>query len=396
VKLDDAIVVCIANIDWRENWQSQQEVATAFGAAGHRVLFVENTGVRRPEWKDLPRLASRLRNWRGSGGGVHREAAGVDIYSPVLVPLPYSRLACRFNRTAMLHRIRRWIGRVARTFVVITFLPTPLVRGVIDALNPALVVYYAVDALSESSPGARPLREHEEALFRDADVVFTTSDALRSFALELGAKPEMLAHGVRAQEFLRVRRARGESPELLDHLTGPVSGYVGSVRREIDLALVAEAAKRAADLQFVFVGPVSTDVGAFDALPNVHFIAPVPHPDVMRYMARFDAGILPYVHNAYTAHIMPAKLKEYLAAGLPIVATRLPEIVRFAELHGGLIEFADDADSFVAALRRTMVAHAPRDLELRAEVARQYDWATQMDAMRSTMDAALRARAGRR
>ena len=108
MKLEDAIVVCIANIDWRDNWQSQQEVATAFAAAGHRVLFVENTGVRRPEWKDLPRLASRLRNWRGSRGGVHREPAGVDVYSPVLVPLPYSRIACRFNRTAMLRRIRRF------------------------------------------------------------------------------------------------------------------------------------------------------------------------------------------------------------------------------------------------------------------------------------------------
>lgn len=392
--LDDATIVCIANIDWDFNWQSQQEVASAFAAAGHRVLFVENTGVRRPKLKDLPRLRSRLRNRRARRP--QRETRGVDIYSPVLLPLPYSRVACMLNAAAMLRRIRRWLGADReRPLVVITFLPTPLARRVIKALDPALVVFYAVDRLSESSPGARRLREHEEALFREADLVFTTSDALRSFAQSMGARPEMLAHGVRFQDFQRARQ-KGDSPALLDGLTKPVVGFVGIIRRDLDVDLVAKAAERAPEFEFVFVGPVGADVTALRALPNARFIAPVPHADVMRYMARFDIGILPYVLNAYTEHIMPAKLKEYLAAGLPIVATRLPEICRFAEEHEGTITFADDADQFVAALRSVLAEREPADVERRAEVAQRYDWSTQIDSMRSSMEAALRKRSGRR
>ena len=396
--LRDATIVCIANIDWSFNWQVVQEVASAFAAAGNRVLFVENTGVRRPALKDLPRLRARLRNWRRSRtGGVARDR-GVDIYSPLLLPLPYSRVACRLNAAAMLRSIRRWIGADRdKPLIVITFLPTPLARTVIDALEPALVVYYAVDCLSESSPAARPLREHEEALFREADVVFTTSDALRSFAQSMGARAELLAHGVRFQDFQRARRRQGESPALLDGLTKPVVGFVGSIRRELDLELIAEVAKRATELEFVFVGPIITNIGTeLPALPNVHFIAPVPHADVMRYMARFDIGILPYVLNVYTAHIMPAKLKEYLAAGLPIVATRLPEICRFAEEHEGLVTFGEDAEAFVAGLREVLAHRGPAHVERREEVASLYDWSTQIDLMRNSIEDALRARAGRR
>jgi glycosyltransferase involved in cell wall biosynthesis len=388
--LRDATIVCIANIDWNFNWQSQQEVAAAFAAAGHRVLFIENTGVRPAALKDLPRLRARLRNWRRRRPNVPTH--GVDVYSPLLLPLPYSRAATRLNAAAMLRRIRRWLADDEGPLIVITFLPTPLARTVIRELDPALVVYYAVDCLSESSPAARPLREHEEALFREADLVFTTSDALRSFAQNMGAKPEMLQHGVRFQDFQRARHQQGESPALLDGLTRPVVGFVGSIRREIDVELVAAAAKIATDLEFVFVGPIMTDVGALRELPNVHFIAPVPHAEVMRYMARFDAGILPYVLNVYTAHILPAKLKEYLAAGLPVVATRLPEICRFAEEHEDVVTFAGDAETFAAALRSVIGQSGPAHVERRAEVARRYDWTTQIDSMRSSMEKALRAR----
>ncbi|HEX6084295.1 MAG TPA: glycosyltransferase [Thermoanaerobaculia bacterium] len=393
----DVDILCLANIDWDFNWQAAQEVASAFAAAGHRVLFVENTGVRPPALKDLSRLRARLHNWWRARAKTRVRNHGVDVYSPLLVPLPYSRLACRVNARAMLRAIRRWRGDGhARSLIVITFLPTPLARRVIAALSPALVVYYAVDCLSESSPAARPLRPYEESLFREADVVFCTSDALRSFAEAMGARPELLAHGVRFHDFQRARRHQGESPALLNELTGPVIGFVGSIRREIDLLLVAETARRAPDLHFVFVGPIMTDVAALTALPNVHFIAPVPHADVMRYMVRFDVGILPYVQNAYTAHIMPAKLKEYLAAGLPVVATHLPEICRFARRHEGVITFAHDAEELAAALRGALAERRPSDVERRAAAAAQYDWETQIDTMRRSIENALHARAARR
>ena len=52
-------IICISSIDWGFIWQGHQEIMARLAAAGHRVLFVENTGVRPPVPRDLPRLAER-------------------------------------------------------------------------------------------------------------------------------------------------------------------------------------------------------------------------------------------------------------------------------------------------------------------------------------------------
>src|SRR5258707_5220651 len=124
--LRGATIVVLSSIDWAFNRQNPQEVASAFAEAGNRVLFVENTGIRRPTWKDRARLRARIANWYRSHGGTARTPAGVDICSPVIIPLPYSRTASHVNAAILLRTIRRWIGPATDDLLVlITFLPTP-------------------------------------------------------------------------------------------------------------------------------------------------------------------------------------------------------------------------------------------------------------------------------
>lgn len=385
-----ATIVCISSIDWTFNWQQPQEVATRFAEGGNRVLFVENTGVRRPELRDLARLRARLRNWWRAAGRAKSIAARLDVLSPLLLPFPYSRLARRINAAALLRKVRRWIGkRDGAPLIVFTFLPTPLVHALIGELDPALVVYYCIDRLSESSPGARKLRGPEEKLIADAGLVLTTSRELHAMAARLTPHVEMLPCGVRSREFEDARASDAEPPSLFARLAGLVVGFVGSLRKEIDLALLAAAAELAPDLNFVLVGPVMANVSALAARPNVRLVGPVPHGEVARYMARFDVGVLPYVLNPYTAAIMPAKLKEYLAAGLPIVATPLPEIRRFADEHPEVVTFANDAPDFVAALRNAAAKNEPAAELRRMRIARRYDWSAQMALMSELIERAL-------
>ena len=171
-----------------------------------------------------------------------------------------------------------------------------------------------------------------------------------------------------------------------------VIGFVGTLRKEIDLALLAAAAELAPDLNFVLVGPVMTGVRRLAARPNVRLVGSVPHSEVARYMASFDVGVLPYVQNRFTAAIMPVKLKEYLAAGLPIVATPLPEVRRFAAEHPEVITFANNADEFVAALRTAAADNGPAAEMRRMRIARQYDWSAQMLRINELLERALAAK----
>ncbi len=394
--LRGATILCIASIDWAFNWQLPQEVASAFAAGGNHVLFVENTGVRRASLRDASRIRARFTNWRRADGGIKMVTEGLHVYSPLLLPLPYSRVAGFINVRVLLRAVRRWLaGNGSGPLVVITFLPTPLVRDVIGALDPELVVYYCADRFAESSPGARKLRSSESAFFAEADLVLTTSSGLRATAAEIASRVELLPCGVRSGEFARARQSAAAAPAVFAGLSRPVIGFIGSLRNELDLTMLSDVTALAPEMSFVFAGPVQADIRALTSRPNVRFLGPLSHPEVIRHMVQFDAGILPYHRNVFTAHLMPVKLREYLAAGLPVVSTRLPEVCRFSEEHPGLVAFANDAPGFVAALRAAVDANGPEMIAHRLEIARGYDWSEQMSLMSELMETLLAAKRAR-
>ena len=391
--LRDATIVCLSSIDWAFNWQLPQEVASAFASSGNRVLFIENTGVRRPSIRDAARLRDRIKNWWQAPGSVNVTMQGPEILSPLLLPFPYARAAVAFNERILVRAVRAWIGRGDQhPLIVITFLPTPLARGVIHRLKPDLSVYYCADRLVETSAQAGKLRQSEPLLLAEAGLVLTTSHGLQKTAAPIAKRVEYLPCGVRSADFADAKRSPARRPSAFDGLTGPIIGFTGTLRNETDVALLTELAEIAPDLNFVFVGPVAVGVTRLRAQKNVRFLGAVPHADVVTYTAGFDAGMLPYVLTDYTADVMPVKLKEYLAAGLPIVSTHLPEICRFAEQHPGVISFASDAAAFTQELRKAAVDKDHASVEHRMEIARHYDWREQMSQMSVWIESELAAR----
>jgi glycosyltransferase involved in cell wall biosynthesis len=88
------------------------------------------------------------------------------------------------------------------------------------------------------------------------------------------------------------------------------------------------------------------------------------------YVQAFDVGIIPYVLNDWTRAVDPLKLLEYLAAGIPVVSTPIPEVHKYASV----ITCASGAAEFA---RAAVAACAGDRLELRRarqEVARQQTW----------------------
>jgi hypothetical protein len=61
------------------------------------------------------------------------------------------------------------------------------------------------------------------------------------------------------------------------------------------------------------------------------------------YCKVFDVAILPFVVNELTNSANPLKVREYLAAGLPVVATPLPEIPKLS----GMVRMARTPSEFL-------------------------------------------------
>ncbi len=389
-------ILCFSSIDWQFIWQGHQEIMSTLAANGNRVLFVENTGVRAPSIRDLPRVRQRIRNWWKGTKGFRCERENLFIYSPLLLPFPYSSIVRPINRSLLARALRRWMRAVGfGRPIVWTFLPTPLVREIIPLVDPIVTVYYCIDDFASSSRAARRITTSEEQLFRDVDLVFVTSEKLRQRAGKFSENVYLFPFGVSFGKFERIRLAHDQIPADMAALKRPVVGYVGGIHRWIDFELLLGAARQMPDASFVLVGPLQVDADPSDRAPNVHVFGKRSHDDVPRYVKGFDVGVVPYVLSEYTANVYPTKLNEYLAMGLPVVATDLPEIRRFNAEHGPSVAVVENIDQFVAALTDALRPTSDAERARRIEVAKENSWDARIGKMSALINEAVEAKRSR-
>lgn len=389
-------ILCISSIDWDFIWQGHQEIMSTFAAEGHRVLFVENTGVRAPSVGDFPRIRKRILSWWRTTKGFREERENLFVYSPLLLPFPYSRVARWINSFFMRRAMQRWM-RVTGFHrpILWTFLPTPLALDLIDSVDSQLTIYYCIDDLASSSAGARKIAASEQKLFREADLVFVTSEKLRARAAQSSDRVHLFPFGVSLQRFERTRASDQPPPVDVSALARPIVGYVGGLHQWVDQDLMAAVADRMPEVTFVFVGPAQMDVSTLRSRPNIHLLGQRDHADVPAYVKAFDVGLVPYKIAEYTANVYPTKLNEYLVMGTPVVATDLAEIRRFNRDHGEVVHIAAGADQFAAAIRKALADTDPVAVSRRHEVAQSNSWQSRMSAMGLLIDEARARRSSR-
>ena len=167
---------------------------------------------------------------------------------------------------------------------------------------------------------------------------------------------------------------------------------MGGLHQWVDQELLAGVAGRLPEATFVLVGPAQTDISRLSRCPNIRLLGQRPHDELPRYTKGFDVGVVPYRLSTYTAHVYPTKLNEYLAMGLPVVATDLPEIRRFNAEHGPVVAVAREAEAFAAAIRQALQAAGPDEVARRIEVSRQNSWRVRIERMSALIERELASR----
>ena len=375
-------IVCFSSIDWAGLWQGHQEIMSRLAAAGNNVLFVEHTGARRARVSDLPRLVKRFSNWRRSQTASRATGQNLRVLSPLALPFPYSNVAITINRTLVGRQLRKAMARAGmRNPIAWVFLPTPLVRALVSATQPALTVYHCVDDFSSSSDEAAGILRSEESMLQDADVVFATSEALRQRLARSNDNVHLFPSGVNFERFEAARVAPVQRPADLQNTAGPIVIYVGNLHQWVDQDVIAKAARALPDFVFAFVGPISVDAERLRGLPNVRLLGGKAHEEIPGYLKVSRAALIPYRRAPYTDHVFPAKLNEYLAMGVPVVSTDLPEVRRYCDSFGDVVTIAKDADAFVLAVRGAVQDTDSARALRRIEAARLNGWQQRLEQM---------------
>ena len=87
-------------------------------------------------------------------------------------------------------------------------------------------------------------------------------------------------------------------------------------------------------------------------------------------------GLVPFKINDLTKAVNPIKLREYLAAGLPVVSTPLPEANRCNDS----VEIAGTAEDFVTSIATTL-ASATADRSRRSAAMAVETWQEKVAAI---------------
>src|SRR5262249_53912748 len=107
----------------------------------------------------------------------------------------------------------------------------------------------------------------------------------------------------------------------------------------------------------------------------VHLLGRKPHEELPAYCKGFDVALMPFRINELTLNANPLKVREYLAAGLPVVSTAIPEVEVL-----GQCRIASDADAFVCEGGGALAAPGPGG---RARGAAGHEsWQARLDEIR--------------
>jgi glycosyltransferase involved in cell wall biosynthesis len=379
-------IVCFAK-DWDEDPTSNNHVMRLL-AEHNRVLWLNSIAMRTPSLTSTRDLRKIGRKLLGFFYGPREVAKNLWVYTPIVVPLPHSRIASALNRLllrVMIGLLRRKLDM--RTFQLWTFLPNAI--EYVGTLGEDLLVYYCIDEWSQFTylDGAK-MATMEEALCRRADVVFATARSLEERLRPLNPRTYLALHGVDHAFFAAALDNATPVAMELRALPQPVIGFFGLIHEWIDLRLIAELARRHPEWSIALVGKTVADTSPLDGLSNVHLLGRKPYAELPSFCKGFAVGLIPFAVNDLTVHVNPIKLREYLSAGLPVVSTALPEVVPYE----GVCAVATDYASFVAAVEQAVQSDTPSKRRERSNSVKTETWEQKVRELGQHVTSAKRSR----
>lgn len=366
--------VFFGNVDWWYHNRGHSSCRTAVRIA-RRVptLWVNSIGMRMPVMGRTDIAAVRYgRKLRSLLKGLRRDReANMWVYSPLFLP-SYGPRALEING-----RLVAWQVRLVRRLLGMrhsaAWISMPTFAPAIERTRWHRAIFDRCDDFSTLPEADAPvIAGLERRLLRRCNAVVYVSDELYQREKDSVRDAVLLGHGVDYDLFASARPLEGSganaasAPAAMGDLPRPIVGFYGGIDDyRMDTELMRRIARHVAPGSFVLIGPAQMDLSSLLREPNVHHLGQIAPDELPRHAAHFDVGLIPFLANDFNRCCNPIKLKEYLALGFPIVATRLPAFERY----GPCIYLADTHEQFLSQIDAALCESPSDDLPRRRREA---------------------------
>ena len=173
-----------------------------------------------------------------------------------------------------------------------------------------------------------------ESVVESADLVLVVSRALADLTEARARDLAIVPNGVDPVVFRPIDRATVRSRLGIDP-SERVIGYFGSIEAERGIETMIDAVERLNAPDAVGVHRLlmagHDQLGVTGAAPWIDHRGVVTQSEVAQMINACDVVVLPYLDDDWGRYTFPNKLAEYVACGVPIVATSIPQ---FADITG--------------------------------------------------------------
>ena len=370
-------ILCFSH-DWSGDPLSKTHLMRIL-ARENRVLWVNSIGYRAPTVSkaDITRAYKKL---RAVATPVAEPEPNIFVLNPLAVPV-YGQPRIRdLNRALLRFQVKRTMRKLGFQ-KPINFVFNPAAAVIAGALGEDQVIYYCVDEYTAfSGVSSASLGELEEQLLLKSDLVIVSADRLYQSKAKFNPRTVLVRHGVDFAHFRKAVEPETVVPDDIANLPRPIIGFFGLIADWVDLELMAHVAQQFPQGSMVLLGKATTDTSVLERVPNVHLLGRKPYEMLPAYCKGFDVALMPFRINELTLNANPLKVREYLAAGLPVVSTAIPEVEVL-----GCCRIGHNRESFMREVREALVDQQSR--ATRSEAIRSESWEARIDEIREHLEA---------
>jgi glycosyltransferase involved in cell wall biosynthesis len=360
-------IVALVPDHWDDIWMPRHQLLSRLGRY-FNVVWVNPIDGWREEW------FGKKQNGRKYSTG-QKFPAGFHIHSPSkLCPMFYSPRALQkvTNRVRLDNAKRILKKKGCNKFILYMWRPD---FG--QSMNDATFDFklYHIDDEYTFSETDLPVQSEELSVIKNVNQVFIHSPGLLEKKGHLNPKTNFIPNGVDFAGFSEAATI----PNDLAKIPSPRIGYIGTIKKHINIPLLNELVSKHPTWSFVFVGPYKKNITKYQKemdrlsmLPNAFFLGPKMVKDLPAYTQHMDVLTLPYSVNDYTKFIYPLKLHESLATGKPVVASPIRTLLDF----NNILSIANSPDEWSNAIKNAMSPgeKSEKKIQNRQHIAKQFDW----------------------
>ncbi|WP_167568676.1 glycosyltransferase [Brevibacillus migulae] len=349
-------------IEWDFRWQRPQQMSVQFADNGNRVFYFSIDTLEHEAnltYEDVSKkvIIKELRKnvWWVKLCSKNRLNAYKDV----------------IDDTDDIQYLKWSIDYIKERFKFshsVSILDLPFWAPLVFSLENNRVIYDCMDDHAGFSTNSVEMLSSEKSLIVKADLVVTSSQLLYE-KVKTQNKSTILVRN--AGEYDHFASRPLAFSEEIEKITGPVIGYYGAISEWFDIQLIEQLAKRNPKWTFVLVGDTfGCDTSRAEQLPNVVFTGEKPYTVLPQYLHCFDVCVIPFLVNDLTLATNPVKVYEYLAAGKPVVSTRLPEL----EMIRDYVYLASSVEEFEQSINQALTKQDLQKAEMRKEFALDNTW----------------------